>query len=190
MRYCIGDARRGVVPVVSVEFLIPLFGVRNIGYQPLHLLLFLFATTVNLLLLFGSQQFELFLRNLHFEVDGDVGSGSWRSNCIGGGVVVVRRQMGFLLFVPGGDSKLTKTLVPGVGAVRLRGSKLSRNALREFQVRFANFGTWAGVVVKPHTDSLTRGMRRHNQDDESLWDAPRCSQNGRQGSHFPWNRAP
>lgn len=66
--------------------------------------------------------------------------------------------MTLLEFFPLLDNDLPKARIPGIRAIGLDRRNFSPLVLIKPQVGLDSFGAWAGVVVKPRTDSLTRDI--------------------------------
>jgi hypothetical protein len=116
------------------EFIPSLLGVGDLWYRPVHLLPLILTTIIDHLLILRTQRVIDFFRNLEFEVYGDVGTGTRHLNRIGGRVVLVRRHIGLLLFLPPGDDSIPKAGIPGVSAIGLGRGKLSLLVLSKPQV--------------------------------------------------------
>ena len=106
-------------------------------------------------LLLWIQRFVNFFSDLEFEVDG---------NERGGWVIFVRGRPSFF---PSGKNDIPKTRLPSVSAVSLSGGKLSLLVLIKLQVRLGGLGSWAAVIVKPRTNSLTREMNDREYENRS-----------------------
>ena len=157
MRYC-RRCDREILPLMFKELLISFLAAFDLWYRPIHFLPLLFTTLVNFFLLLRAQRIVDFSHHLEFEVDGNVGTGTRRPDCIRNRVVIVRRHVTRLLFFPLGDNSIPKTRIPGVSAISLDGGEFSLLILTKPQVRFGRLGAWAAMVMKPRANPLARGM--------------------------------
>lgn len=102
---------------MSAKFLVPLFDVLDLWYRLVKLLSLFLAPIVDSFLLLLTQLIVNLFSNLEFEGDGDVRAGTVRR--MNGGVVLVHRHIGLLLFFPLFDNLLAETRIPGVRTVSL-----------------------------------------------------------------------
>jgi hypothetical protein len=112
-----------ILLLVQTEFLVPLFIVLNLRRRSVRLVSFLLATLVDLFLLLRTQRVVSFPGDLELEVDGNMGGRTGRIDRVGGRVVLIRRQMRFLLVVPPSDDEIAETGIPVVRAISLDGGK-------------------------------------------------------------------